>query len=104
MTLYTAAGLFLSILATGVSLFVWIAWRRSSIRALQLQLSDLSASQEALNLQLRSVKVRISALSKPRKDGKFARSDDDEPSEAHPDPAEWKRRTNLQLALGKFAK
>lgn len=69
-----------------------------------MQLSELSQAQEALNLQLRSVKVRVSALSRPRKDGKFVARDDQEGQDdsAPNSGAEWKRRMNLQLALGKL--
>ena len=103
MTFVTLLTLSLSILAVGISLSVLFAWRRTSTRALSRQLSDLSAAQESLNLQMRSVKVRISALSKPRKDGKFATEEDSDGArdKAPTDAAEWKRKMNLQLALGK---
>jgi hypothetical protein len=104
MTYLTLAALFLSCFATALSLFVWSAWRRSSIRNLSRSLSTLSESQESLNLQLRSVKVRLSALSKPRKGGRFASEDDkqDEDDKPTTSAAEWKRRTNIDLALGRI--
>ena len=104
MTLYMAIALFLSVLAMSLSLFVLFAWRRTSIRSLSRSLSELSEAQESLNMQLRSVKVRLSALSKPRKGGRFASEDDKPPEDDKQitDAAEWKRKTNLQLALGKL--
>ena len=104
MTFYTATALFLSVSAIALSLFVLFAWRRTSIRSLSRSLSELSEAQESLNLQIRSVKVRLSALSKPRKGGRFASEDDKQPEDDKQtdSPAEWKRRTNLQLALGKI--
>ena len=103
MTLPILISLSVSILALVCSLFAVLAWRRSSTRQLSMQLSELSQSQEALNLQMRSVKVRLSALSRPRKNGKFGASDDQDATgdKAPTDAAEWKRKMNLQLALGK---
>jgi hypothetical protein len=55
-------------------------------------------------LQLRSVKVRLSALSRARKNGKFSDDDDkqDQDDKQTTSAAEWKRRTNIDLALGRI--
>lgn len=105
MTILTWAALLASCLALAFSIGAVVAMRRSSHGRLSAQLRELSDAQDSLNIQLRSVKVRISALSKPRKGGKFATDDD---ADADPDmpervgnPLEWKRRMNLRLALGK---
>lgn len=103
----TALALFLSLIATGFSLGAWLAIRRSSTAALSRQLGALSESQEALQLQVRSLKVRVSALSRPRRNGKFVESDDTAQTEdGAPDPqrnpAAWKRDMNLKLALGRI--
>jgi len=103
----TATALFLSLTALGFSLGAWLAMRRSSTGRLSRQLAELSQTQEDLNLQLRSVKVRLSALSRPRKNGRFVESDEPEPDpDAPPDPqrnpAAWKREMNLKLALGRL--
>lgn len=101
MMFYTALALFLSVSAILFCSYVLFAWRRTSIRNLSRSLSELSEAQESLNLQLRSVKVRLSALSKPRKGGRFA-SEEEKPAEDDKQTesaAEWKRKMNLQLAM-----
>lgn len=102
-TLIIWTALFLSFLATAFSIFALYAMSRSSTHRLYSQLAALSEAQDSLNVQLRSVKVRLSALSKPRKDGKFATADDAGTDEGLPDarenPLEWKRRMNLRLAM-----
>jgi len=106
-TILTGTALFLSLIGLGCSLFVLFAVRRSSTARLSRQLSELSETQESLNLQIRSLKVRVSALSRPRKDGKFSAPADTEPEpDALPDPQRsplaWNRDMNLKLALGRI--
>jgi len=105
-TILTVIALFLSLIATGCSVGAWLAMRRTSSAALSRQLGVLSESQEALQLQVRSLKVRVSALSRPRRNGKFVESDDTaQTDDGAPDPqrnpAAWKREMNLKLALGR---
>jgi len=97
---------FLSLLATGFSLFALHVMRHSSTAVLSRRQGELSEAQEALNLQIRSLKVRVSALSRPRKNGKFVESDesaqtDDDELDPRRNPAAWKREMNLKLALGR---
>lgn len=105
MTIAIWIALSVSCLALAFSIGAVVAMRHSSPGKLSAQLRELADAQDSLNLQLRSVKVRISALSKPRKDGKFVTADDSEDDADLPErvgnPQEWKRRMNLRLALGK---
>lgn len=104
-TMLTVLALCSALTALGFSLFALAVVRRSSTERLLRQLSALSEAQESLNLQIRSVKVRLSALSRPRKGGRFAESDNDDGETSLPDPQKaalaWKRDMNLKLALGK---
>lgn len=106
MTIAIWIALFSALTALGCSLFALAAMRRSSTARLSRQLSELSEAQEALNLQIRTLKVRVSALSRPRKDGKFAESEARDDDDGLPDPQKsalaWKRDMNLKLALGKI--
>lgn len=106
-TILIAIALCSSLIGLGLSLFALAAMRRSSTRLLSRQLGELSEAQEALNLQVRSLKVRVSALSRPRKSGKFVESGEPErDDDGLPDPQKsalaWKREMNLKLALGKI--
>jgi len=103
MTFLTWITFALSCSSAVLCLGAWYAIRRSSTARLSAQLQELSEAQDSLNLQLRSVKVRLSALSKPRKDGKFATADDAEEGAIDParNPVAWKRDMNLKIALGK---
>jgi len=111
VTIVTFLALLGSLSALVLSAGVWRAMRRTSNAALLPRLADLSEAMESHTLQIRSLRARLSALSKPRRDGKFARAED-EPDEAFDaelprsglTPDEWKRRMNLRLALGKGPK
>lgn len=105
MTLIGIA-LFSSLIALGFSVGAWRAMRHSSPGRLLRMLGEQSEAQEALQLQVRSLKVRVSALSRPRKNGKFVESDesvqtDDASADPRRDPEAWKREMNLKLALGR---
>jgi len=99
VSLFTLSVALVSFVAMVCGIGALIVVRRSTATRMSRQLAELAESQESLNLQMRSVKVRLSALTRPRKNGKFA--GESETSDKEPaDPAEWKRRMNLRLALG----
>lgn len=103
MSIYTLLPALASFVGMVCGIGALIAVRRSTATTLSRRLADLSEAQESLNLQMRSVKVRLSALTRARKNGRFAESDEptseDDKQVTH--AAEWKRKMNLQLALGK---
>lgn len=99
--IYTLLAVLASFVGMVCGIGALIAVRRSTATMLLRRLADLSEAQESLNLQMRSVKVRLSAITRARKNGKFAESDDQagEDDKQRESPAEWKRKTNLALAM-----
>lgn len=107
MTL-TLVSLSLTLAALFLSIFALIAVRRSSALRLSRQLSELSTALEDQMLSIRSLKVRVSALTKPKNArGQFARSEDGSQEtdveldgDAKTRDAEaWKKQMNARLAL-----
>lgn len=110
MTL-TLVTLLLTLVALSVSIFALSAVRRSSAQSLSRQLSELSTAVEDQMLSIRSLKVRVSALAKPKTpQGRFARSEDGnlasegqqdflDNSREERDPNAWQRELARQMAI-----
>lgn len=98
---------FLTLAAVCASIFALIVVRRSSAQRQFSLLSEHSTQLEELSLQLRNLRARLNMQAyRARKRGESTEQTTESDSVGELAPAgsaaaEWKRKMNLQLALGR---